>query len=90
MTFVPVMWIIWCVLVGVTALIYVYRGRLSRDEADQIFLDDSFSQEQAEQAVIVNKVGKIQPILTTFKVLTLAATIFVIGYYILDIVNRLK
>jgi hypothetical protein len=84
------MWIIWCVLVGATALIYVYRGRLSRDEADQIFLDDSFSQEQAEQAVIVNKVGKIQPILTTFKVLTLAATIFVIGYYILDIVNRLK
>jgi hypothetical protein len=84
------MWIIWCVLVGATALTYVYRGRLSRDEADQIFLDDSFSQEQAAQAVIATKVGKIEPILNTFKVLALAATIFVIGYYILDIVNRLK
>src|SRR5208337_954260 len=45
MTFVPVMWTIWAVLVVVTFGFYLYRSRLTRDEEDQIFLDDSFEHE---------------------------------------------
>jgi hypothetical protein len=84
------MWAIWGLLVVITAVMYVYRGRLSRDEEDQIFLDDSFAQEQAEQAAIAAKVSKVEPILKVCQVMVLLATVFVIGYYILDIVNRLK
>lgn len=90
MPFVPVMWSVWGVLVAILASLYLYRSRLERDEEDQIFLDDSFAHEQAEQAAIVAKVTKLQPLLRTMLTVTAVATVFVVGYYIYDIVNQFK
>jgi len=91
MTFVPVMWSVWGAFVVILAAIWVYRSRLERDEEDQIFLDDSFSQERAEQAAIVARVAKVQPILRAAIVVTAVATLFVVGYYIYDIFyNQLR
>jgi len=90
MTFVPVMWAVWGVLVLVTAVIYLYRSRLTRDEDDQIYLDDAFSHEKAAQAEIAAKVARIQPVLLIFKWLVALATVFVIGYYIYDIITQFK
>ncbi len=90
MTFVPVMWVVWGVLVTFTAALYVYRSSLTKDEEDQIFLDDSFDHERNAQAAIVAKVGKVEPILHVALWLAAAATVFVIGYYVLDIVNQFK
>jgi hypothetical protein len=84
------MWVVWGALVVITAAIYLYRSRLMRDEDDQIFLDDSFDQEKAAQADITEKVGKIQPVLRIFMWLVGAATVFIIGYYIWDIVTQFK
>ena len=42
MTFVPVMWSVWGLIVLVMAVMFLYRSRLTKDEEDQIFLDDSF------------------------------------------------
>lgn len=89
MAFVPVMWGVWGVLALITAALYLYRSTLERDEEDQIFLDDSFQHEKAAQAVIVEKVHKIEPILKVFMWLVAAATVFVIGYYIRDILINL-
>jgi hypothetical protein len=90
MTFVPVMWAVWGVLMLILASLYVYRSRLERDEEDQIFLDDSFSHEQAEQAAILAKVNKIQPVLRLSLIVTGVATLFLVGYYVLDIINQFK
>ena len=90
MTFVPVMWTIWGVLVAITAGVYVYRSRLTRDEEDQIFLDESFSHEEAAQAEITAKVNRVQPVLKVLQVLVLVATVGVIAYYIWDIIGRLQ
>ena len=87
---VPVMWAVWSALVVVLAGLYVYRSRLERDEEDQIFLDDSFEHERSAQAAIVARVNKIQPVLRVSMVLASIATLFVIGYYILDIINQFK
>jgi cbb3-type cytochrome oxidase subunit 3 len=84
MTFVPIMWTIWCALVLITAVAYLYRSRLTRDEEDQIFLDDSFDHEKSEQEAILAKVAKIEPLLKVCMWLVLAATLMVIGYYIWD------
>jgi hypothetical protein len=84
------MWSVWGVLVVILAALYVYRSRLERDEEDQIFLDDSFSHEQAEQAAILAKVNKIQPVLRISSIAAGVATLFVIGYYVLDIINQFK
>src|SRR5215469_6916134 len=53
MSFVPAMWGVWTALVLITLILSVFKGRLERDEEDQIFLDDSFEHERAEQAQIV-------------------------------------
>jgi len=90
MTFVPVMWSVWGAFVVILAAIWIYRSRLERDEEDQIFLDDSFSHEQAAQAAIVAKVAKVQPVLRGAKIVTVVATLFVIGYYVIDIANQFK
>jgi len=90
MTFVPVMWCVWGALVIIAAVIYLYRSRLTRDEEDQIFLDDSFSHEKQAQAAIVDKVNKVEPILKVAKILVGVATVFVVGYYIWDIITQFK
>ncbi len=90
MTFVPVMWSVWAVLVVILAALYVYRSSLTKDEEDQIFLDDSFNQEKSAQAAIVAKVNKIQPYVRIFLWLVGISTIFVIGYYLMDFARQFK
>jgi hypothetical protein len=90
MTFVPVMWIVWSALVVVTAALYVYRSNLTRDEEDQIFLDDSFEQEKLAQAAIVAKVTKVEPMIRVSQWLVLAMTVFVLVYYVRDILVHLN
>ncbi|HWT65530.1 MAG TPA: hypothetical protein VN151_05410 [Terracidiphilus sp.] len=90
MSMVIVMWGVWVALALVTAGLFIYRSSLTKDEEDQIFLDDSFQHEQAAQAAIVAKVNKVQPILRLSIWLVGLATLFVIGYYIMDIINQFK
>lgn len=90
MPFVPVMWAVWGALVVILAATWLYRSRLERDEEDQIFIDDAFSHEQAAQAAIVQRVNKVNPILRVMVIVTAVATVFVIGYYIFDIMNQFK
>lgn len=90
MQIVPVMWSIWAALVVIMAGLFLYRSRLTKDEEDQIFLDDSFSHEKSAQAAIIAKVNKIQPILRAAMWVVAAATLFVIGYYVVDVFNQFK
>jgi hypothetical protein len=86
----PVMWSVWAGLVVIMAGLFLYRSRLTKDEEDQIFLDDSFSHEKSAQAAIIAKVNKIQPILRAATWVVGAATLFVVGYYIIDVFNQFK
>jgi hypothetical protein len=90
MTFVPVMWTVWAAIVVVTAALYIYRSNLTRDEEDQIFLDDSFEHEKAEQAAIVAKAQKIEPLLKVAQWLVVAMTAVVLIYYVRDILLHLN
>lgn len=90
MSFIWTMWIVWAVLVVITGALHIYRARLTRDEDDQIYLDEVFSKEKAEQEAITAKVNKIEPTLRVFQWISAAATLFVIGYYIVDIVSQFK
>jgi hypothetical protein len=84
------MWTIWGVLVATMLGLHVYRSSLEKDEDDQIFLDESFSHEQAAQAVIVAKVNKVEPILRVAKWLAAAMSAVVLVYYVRDILVHLN
>ena len=90
MPFVPVMWSVWGFTILVLAAMFLYRSRLSRDEEDQLFLGDSFRHEQTAQQAIVAKVNKVQPLLRVSEIVAAVATLFVVGYYIMDVVNQFK
>jgi hypothetical protein len=90
MQIVPVMWSVWAGLVVIMAGLFLYRSRLTKDEEDQIFLDDSFNHEKTAQAAIIAKVNKIQPILRAAMWVVGVATLFVVGYYIWDVFNQFK
>ncbi len=87
---VPVVWSVWVLCVLFLAIMYLYRSRLTRDEEDQIFLDDSFSHEQTVQTAIANKVHRIEPIVKASVWLVIASTVLVVGYYVYDIFNQFK
>jgi divalent metal cation (Fe/Co/Zn/Cd) transporter len=84
------MWGVWGLLLLVTIAVYIYQSRLARDEEDQIFLSDGFEHEKAHQTAIADKVSKVQPVLKICKVLVAVATVFVIGYYVVDVFNQFK
>ncbi len=90
MTFVLIMWTVWGVLVVLMLSLHLYRSSLEKNEDDQIFLDDSFEHEKAEQIAIVAKVHKIEPVLRVAKLLVLAMTVVVLIYYIRDILLQLN
>ena len=89
MTFVPMMWIVWSAIVVAMIGVHLYRGTLEKDEEDQIFLDDSFEHEKTEQAAIVARVNKVEPLVRVSHWLVAAMSVVVIGYYIRDILIHL-
>ena len=88
--FVPVMWSIWGVLVVVMLALKIYSGRLSRNEENQLVLDSAFDNLKTEQAAIADSMHKLEPIRKASLWLVVAATVFVVGYYAMDVVNQFK
>ena len=89
MTFVPVMWTVWAAFVVFTAALYIYRTSLTRDEEDQIFLDDSFQHEKNAQEAITAKVAKVEPLVHVAQWLVVAMSVVVLVYYVRDILIQL-
>jgi hypothetical protein len=87
MPFVLMMWMIWSLLVLILAALYIYRSNLTKNEEDQIFLDDSFEHEKAEQALIAAKVTKVEPMVRMARWIVIVATGFVIVYYVWSILH---
>jgi uncharacterized membrane protein (DUF485 family) len=84
------MWTTWTAFVVVAAALYIYRSNLTRDEEDQIFLDDSFDHHKAAQAAIVERVQKIEPLVKVAQWLVVAMTVVVLVYYVRDILLHLN
>ncbi len=84
------MWSVWGALVLLMIILKVYNSRLTRDEDDQLILDDSFNHVKAEQAMLMEKIHKLEPVVRIATVLAAVATLFVIGYYVLDMVSQFK
>ena len=58
MTFMPIMLSVWGLTILIMAATLLFRSRLTKDEEDQLFLDDSFSHEKAAQAAIAARAAK--------------------------------
>ena len=84
-----VVWSVWTVLALLLAVLYIYRFSVTRDEEDQIFLDESFDHEKAQQAAIATRVARIEPLVSIARWLVVAMTVVVVVYYIWDAMLQL-
>jgi hypothetical protein len=87
---VPVMWIVWGALVLIMLALKMYSGKLTRYEDDQLILDSAFDHIKAEQAAIMARVHRIEPVRRVSLWLAVAATTFVAGYYAIDVMSQFK
>lgn len=91
MTYVAMtVWSVWGAFALFLAVLYVYRSSLGRDEEDQIFLDDSFDQQKAAQAVITAKVARVDPWIRIASWLLGAMSAVVVIYYVWDVLLQLN
>ena len=90
MTFLPIMLSVWGITILIMAAMLLYRSRLTKDEEDQLFLDDSFSHEKAAQAAIAARVAKVTPMVKGSEILAGVATLFVVGYFLFDMISQFK
>jgi hypothetical protein len=54
--------IVWGVVTGIFLILLFYRSTLTRQEDDQLFIDESSSSRATEQSQLIAKVNKINPL----------------------------
>lgn len=85
-----VLWIVWAVVTTVLLVLLAYRGTLTRYEEDQLFLDPSSGHQQQEQAQIVQKVNRVQPLVRIMTGATCVLSATIIGVYVWDAITQFK
>ncbi len=86
--FIPVMLTLWGIAAVVATTLFVYRTSLTRDEDDQIYLDEAFQHEKAAQEAIVAKVNKIEPTLRISIWAVGVVTVIIAVYYIWGLLSE--
>lgn len=71
-----VLLIVWGVLTAALIALLIYRGTLTMQEDDQLFLDESESHMAREQIEIMEKVNKLGPFV---KILGTASAVMILG-----------
>ena len=56
------MLIAWGVVTGILLILLFYRSTLTRQEDDQLFIDESSSSRATEQSQLIAKVNRINPL----------------------------
>ena len=90
MSVIPVMLIVWAVIAACFLALLAYRGQLTRYEEDQLFLNETESNEQREQSEIVRKVNRLQPFVRILGVAAAAMTAGIVGIFTYDAWQHLK
>jgi hypothetical protein len=90
MTFVPAMWIVWVVLLLLSVILKLYVSLLGRSEDNELILLESSEHLRLEQADIRSKLHKVEPIQRAFLWVWGAASLFVLVYYVHDMVNQFR
>jgi len=90
MSAIPALLLIWALVAACFLALLAYKGQLTRYEEDQLFLNETESNEQREQSEIVRKVAKLAPLVRIFGIAAAVMTICIVGIYTYDAWQHLK
>ena len=87
----PVMLVIWGAAVAAFICLMIYRGHLSRNETDQLFLSENTPEfEREEQEFVQRRVRFIQPLCNGVGGLAALLTMAVVGIYVARLLPFVK
>jgi hypothetical protein len=87
---VPLMWGAWGAMLLVFIAFRVYVSRMSRNEDDQLVLQDSSDHLRREQEAMVIQLQKTKPLGRAILAMFAVVTLYVVGYYVMDVVHQFK
>jgi hypothetical protein len=82
--------IVWAAVAACFLALLAYRGQLTRYEEDQLFLNDSQTNDRQEQTEIIRKVNKIRPMVNLFGYAAALMTIGIVGLFTYDAWQHLR
>ena len=74
--------IAWGIVTGILIVLLFYRSTLTRQEDDQLFIDESSSSRATEQRQLIAKVNKINPLVTIAGATSGSMIILIIGWVV--------
>lgn len=82
--------IVWGVLTGVLIILLIYRGTLTMQEDDQLFLEESESHMAQEQMELMAKVNKINPLVKILGATSGLMFLVIAGLFIYQGLNQVQ
>jgi D-alanyl-lipoteichoic acid acyltransferase DltB (MBOAT superfamily) len=74
--------IAWGIVTGILIVLLFYRSTLTRQEDDQLFIDESSSSRATEQRQLIAKVNKLNPLVTIAGATSGSMIILIIGWVV--------
>ncbi|HEY3707620.1 MAG TPA: hypothetical protein VGL22_21340 [Terracidiphilus sp.] len=90
MGYVPIMWGAWGMVFLTFVAFKVYVSRMSRNEDDQLVLQESSDHVREEQEAIMSQLQRTRPVGRALLGLLGAMTLYVAGYYLMDVFRQFK
>jgi hypothetical protein len=84
------MWVGWGLILFLFLAAKIYASRLGRNEENQLILDESSQNLKTEQDAIAGRLSKFKPVQMTTAWVLGAGTLFVVAYYIHDMISQFK
>jgi uncharacterized membrane-anchored protein YhcB (DUF1043 family) len=80
----PLVWlaIVWGVLTGILIILLIYRSTLTMQEDSQLFLDEAESHMEQEQAELISKVNKINPLVKVLGATSGVMALVLVGMFV--------
>jgi hypothetical protein len=82
--------IVWGALTTILIVLLIYRSTLTMHEDDQLFLDQSESHMEREQAEIIAKVNKVTPVVQLLGAASGLLILVIAGLWIYDGLTRVQ
>ena len=88
MEIMPVLWIVWAAVTATLLILLAYRGTLTRYEGDQIYLEESSSNHEHDQANLMARLSRLQPFVRVATAITCLLSTAILGTYVWDAVHQ--
>jgi Fe2+ transport system protein B len=83
--------VLWSILTAAFAALLIYRAHLTRQETDQLFLNDATEHtHEIEQEVLIGKVSRIRPFVQTAGGAFVVMSLLVAGTYVVQVLPNVR